>query len=77
MGVLGIILLAAGAILAFAVNVAVSEVDLAVVGYILMAVGVVAVIAAIARDAPFYGRRSERHVSADGRHVVDETRGTL
>jgi uncharacterized membrane protein HdeD (DUF308 family) len=77
MGALGIFLLAVGAVLTFALNVSVSEVDLAVVGWILMAVGALAVIAAIVRDAPFWSRRTERHVSADGRHVVDESRGTF
>ena len=77
MGGLGILLLALGAILAFAVNVSVSEVDLAVVGYIFMAVGVVAIMAAVVRDAPFFTSRTERHISPDGRHVVDKTRGGL
>jgi purine-cytosine permease-like protein len=77
MGGLGILLVAIGAILAFAVNVSVSEVDLSAVGWIFMLVGAVAIIAGVVRDAPFFRRRSERYVSADGRHVVDETRSTL
>ena len=44
MAALGIILIAAGAILSFAVQDSIAEVDLTMVGYILMGVGVVAVI---------------------------------
>lgn len=76
MGGLGVVLLAIGAVMAFALNVAVPEVDLREVGFILMAVGLVAFIAGIVRDAPFWKMRSEHHVSPDGRHVVDETRTT-
>jgi hypothetical protein len=77
MGGLGVLLIAVGAIIAFALNVAVSEVDLAAVGVILMVVGAVAVIAALLRDGPFWRVRSEHHVSSDGRHAVDETRTTI
>jgi hypothetical protein len=76
MGGLGVLLIAIGAIVAFALNVSVNEVDLRTVGWILMAVGAVAVVAGLLRDGPFWRVRSERHVSADGRHVVDETRTT-
>ncbi|MEF2977814.1 DUF6458 family protein [Subtercola sp. YIM 133946] len=44
---LGIFLIAVGAILAFAVNVTVAWIDLATVGYILMAAGVLIVILGI------------------------------
>ena len=56
----------------------VAGVDLVVVGYILMGAGVLALIAAAIQGAGFMsiGRnrmRSERHVSPDGKHVVEET----
>lgn len=72
MGALSVFLIAVGAILAFAVNVVFSEVDLVAIGLILMAVGVVGLIASLVRDKT--GFRTERHVSPDGRHVVEETR---
>lgn len=74
MAALGVVLFALGAVLAFALNVAVSAVDLYVVGLILMGVGALAFLAGIVRDAPFRKSRIEHHVSPDGRHVVDETR---
>ncbi|WP_431683135.1 DUF6458 family protein [Kitasatospora sp. KL5] len=59
-----IFLLAAGAILAFAVNWDVSEVDLDTVGIILMAVGALGILL-------FLGLRyRDRYVIRD--HVVDE-----
>lgn len=76
MGKLSIFLIALGAILAFAVNVWVEGIDLVVTGVILMAVGVIGLIAAMMRDG-FGGFRTERHVSADGRHVVEETHSTM
>lgn len=72
MGALSLFLLALGAILTFAVNVVFDEVDLAAVGWILMGVGAVGLIVSLARGT-FGGFRTERHVSADGRHVVEET----
>lgn len=74
MGGLGVLFLAAGAILAFAVDVTVSGIDIRAVGLILMAVGAVAVIASLVQQRPFWRVRTERHVSADGRHVIDDTR---
>ncbi len=76
--VLGIILLVAGALVTFAIDTAVDGVDLVAVGYILMGAGVLALIAAAIQGAGFMslGRnkmRSERHVSSDGNHVVEET----
>jgi hypothetical protein len=76
MGGLSILLIAIGAILAFAVNAAVDNVNLVVVGVILMVVGAIGLVAAVLRGS-FYGFRSERHVSADGRHVVEETHTTV
>lgn len=74
MGGLGVLFLAIGAILAFAVDVTVSGIDIRAVGWILMAVGAVALIASLVQQRPFWRVRSERHVSPDGRHVVDDTR---
>jgi hypothetical protein len=76
--VLGIILLVIGAIVTFAIDSAVDGVDLVAVGYILMGAGVLALIAAAIRGAGFMSMRnnkmrSERHVSPDGNHVVEET----
>lgn len=63
-----ILLIAVGAILAFAVNVSVSGLDLAVVGYILMIVGVLGLI----MTAFIWGPRSR---AAAGRtEVVEERR---
>lgn len=74
---LGIILIMAGAVLAFAVDTGVDGVDLAAIGWILMGGGALAVISAAIGSA---GRasmgnkryRAERHVSADGQHVAEE-----
>ncbi|MGD9753808.1 MAG: DUF6458 family protein [Acidimicrobiia bacterium] len=77
MAALGVVLFVIGAILAFALRIAVTGVDLYLVGVILMGAGVVAFVAGLFRDAPFTRRRSERYVSDDGRHVVDETRTGL
>jgi|SoiMethySBSTD1v2_1073268.scaffolds.fasta_scaffold4194549_1 uncharacterized protein DUF6458 len=76
MGGLSILLIALGAILAFAVNAAVDNVNLVAVGIILMVVGAIGLIVSVMRGS-FYGFRSERHVSPDGRHVVEETHTTV
>ena len=57
-------LLAVGAVLAFAVNYQVAEVDIAAVGWILMAVGVVGIFLYflfLASFAPFYRGDSGTH----------------
>jgi hypothetical protein len=76
MAALGIILLVAGAIVAFAVNAAVDNVNLVVVGWILMGAGALSLIVALVRGMGMASRRSvaERHVSPDGRHIVEETK---
>lgn len=76
--VLGIILLVVGALITFAIDAAVDGVDLVAVGYILMGAGVLSLIGAAIRGAGFMTMgnnkmRSERHVSSDGKHVVEET----
>jgi hypothetical protein len=69
----GIVLIALGAILAFAVNVQLSGLDLQVVGWILMAVGALGVVVELAVWAP----RRRRVVHTDGvparRTTTDET----
>lgn len=76
MAALGIILLVAGAIIAFAINAAVDNVNLVVVGVILMAAGALALIVALVRGIGFTHRRmtSERIVSPDNRHVIEESK---
>lgn len=72
----GIVLIALGAILAFAVHVSLSGLDLRVVGWILMVVGVIGVLLELAVWAP----RRRRVVSTDAyaagapvRQTTDET----
>jgi hypothetical protein len=63
----GIILAAIGAILAFAVHAEVSGLDLAVVGWVLMAAGVLGVVIEVAVFAP------RRRVATYERPVVGPT----
>ncbi|MBG6190774.1 small-conductance mechanosensitive channel [Arthrobacter sp. CAN_A212] len=65
-----IVLIALGAILAFAVADGVDFVDLALVGYILMGVGVLGLIISLVMNAP----RSQRRVS-ESRSVQDPNTG--
>jgi hypothetical protein len=76
MAALGIILLVAGAIVAFAVHAAVDNVNLVILGWILMGAGALALIVALIRSMGMATRHSvaERHVSPDGRHVVEESK---
>jgi hypothetical protein len=76
MGALSILMIAVGAILAFAVNAAVDNVSLVAVGVILMVVGLIGLVVAMTQGT-FTGFRSERHVSPDGRHVVEKTHTTI
>lgn len=62
----GIALLALGAILAFAVSDPVRGVDVAMVGYILMAAGVVGVIAGLVISNQ---RRHTSHTVVEDRHI--------
>jgi hypothetical protein len=75
MGALSVLLIAAGAVLTFAVEREVDGFDLRMVGIILMIVGAVGLIASVARGS-MLGFRStrERRVSADGRTVVERER---
>ena len=75
---LGIILLVAGAVLVFAVETEAEGVDLVSIGWILIAGGGLALIVALIQGAGFMSAtkrssHSERHVSSDGQHVVEET----
>ena len=76
---LGILLLVAGAILTFAVDRQAEGVDLAAIGWIMMAGGGLALLVAVIQGAGWMSMsntrmRSERHVSEDGHHVVEETK---
>jgi hypothetical protein len=76
----GIVLIAVGAILAFAVNFQLSGIDLRVVGWILMVVGAIGVIVELAVWAPRRRRMVQTDAygrTADGmparRTTTDET----
>ena len=64
-----VFLIAIGAILAFAVNVAVSGLDLSMVGWILMAAGAIGLLVALATMNGWYGGRTA--VVDDGYDDVD------
>lgn len=66
-------LIAAGAILTFAVTVWVEGVELRTVGVILMIVGAIGLVLGLMRGA---STRTERSVSGDGRTVVEDQRTT-
>jgi hypothetical protein len=76
---LGVLLVVAGAILTFAVNEAVDGVNLEVIGWILMGGGALSLLIAAIQGAGWMSMsntrmRTERHVSDDGHHYVEETR---
>ena len=78
LAVFGIFLIVAGAIVTFAVDTAVEGVDLQALGYILMAGGVLSLLAAAIKGAGWMSMsntkmHTERHMSADGGHYVEET----
>lgn len=75
---LGIILLVAGAIVTFAVDRQAEGVDLAAIGWIMMAGGGLALLVAMIQGAGWMSMNktkmhTERHVSDDGHHQVEET----
>jgi hypothetical protein len=77
MGALSVLLIAVGAILAFAVKAASDNVDLTAVGIILMIVGAIGLIASLIRGSWLgFSSTRERRVSADGRTVVERERGS-
>jgi len=76
---LGIILLVIGAIVTFAIDRQAEGVDVAAIGWILMAGGGLALLAAMIKGAGWMSTtnskvHTERHVSDDGRHYVEESR---
>ena len=76
---LGIVLIVAGAILTFAVDRQAEGFDINAIGWILMAGGALALLAALVQAVAWSGSRSfkshtERHVSGDGGTYVEETR---
>ncbi len=74
----GIILLVTGAIFTFALERQIDGIDLATVGWILMAGGaaslLIGMLTAAVRTAPTR-MRYERHATADGHHLVEERVG--
>lgn len=75
MGALSLLLVAAGAILAWAVKNTSSGFNLHMIGIILLVVGIVGFVASIARGSWFgFSSTRERHVSSDGRTVVETER---
>jgi predicted Na+-dependent transporter len=75
MGVLSILLIAAGAILTFAVNTTTESVDLQMVGVVLMIVGAIGLLVSLIRGSWMgFSSTRERTVSPDGRTVVERDR---
>jgi hypothetical protein len=77
MGALSILLIAAGAILTWAVTDNSTGFDLHTIGIILLVVGAIGLVASLVRGS-FLGFTTtrERHVSTDGRTVVESERAT-
>lgn len=71
MAAIGLVLLALGAVLRYAITAEATGVDLDMIGLILMAAGAVGFLFGLF-EGTFRRNRVERHVSADGRHVVEE-----
>jgi hypothetical protein len=75
MGALSVLLIAAGAILTFAVKTVSEDVDLTTVGIILMVVGGIGLIASVMRGTMLgFSSTRETHVASDGRTVVEHER---
>ena len=75
MGVLSVLLIAAGAVLRFALKTDSDDVNLHTTGVILMIVGAIGLVASMLRGS-WTGFRTtrERRVSADGHTVVEQER---
>jgi hypothetical protein len=73
MGVLSLLFIAAGAILTWAVEDNSTGFDLHMIGIILLVVGAVGLVASLVSGS-FVGFRRTRHVSTDGRTVVESER---
>lgn len=78
---LGIILLVVGGVLAFAIQDSVEQIDLVMVGWILIAGGVLSIVIGAVQGLGWMtarrgntAMRTERHMSDDGQHYVEETR---
>jgi uncharacterized protein DUF6458 len=75
MGALSILLIAGGAVLAFAIEKNTDGVDLRLIGIILMVVGAVGLLASLMRGSMMGFRTTrERHVSGDGTTVIESER---
>ena len=75
MGALSVIMIAAGAILKFAVADRADGVELGTVGIILMIVGAIGLVVSLMRGSMMgFSTTRERHVSPDGRTVVEKDR---
>ncbi len=71
MAALSVFFMALGAIVWFALDVDVDGVNLDVVGFVLLSVGLIGLIVHLVRR-PGIHSHSETLVSPDGRHVVEE-----
>lgn len=76
---IGVLLLVAGAIITFAIDRQAEGVDLEAIGWIIMAGGALSLFIALIQGAGWMSARNnrfltERHMSADGQHYVEEVR---
>ncbi|HUF98608.1 MAG TPA: DUF6458 family protein [Ilumatobacter sp.] len=74
---LGIILIVAGAIITFAIEREAEGFDIRAIGWIMMAGGALSLLVAMIQGAGWMSARqskfhTERHVTDDGRHLVEE-----
>jgi hypothetical protein len=73
MALLGILLMVIGAILIWGIDVVTNGVNLDVIGVILLVAGALAFVAGLFTGGFGSRMRTERHVSGDGRHVVEDS----
>ena len=76
---LGILLIVAGAIITFAIDRSADGVDLVAIGWIMMAGGGLSLLVALIQGAGWMSTKNarfhtERHMTADGQHFVEEVR---
>ena len=77
MGALSILLIAAGAILTWAMTDNSTGFDLHTIGIILLVVGAIGLVASLVRGSFIgFSTTRERHVSTDGRTVVESERAS-
>jgi|HigsolmetaAR202D_1030399.scaffolds.fasta_scaffold30401_3 membrane-bound ClpP family serine protease len=75
MGALSVLLIAAGAVLTFAVETEAEGINLNTLGVILMVVGAIGLIASVARGSMLgFSSTRTRRMSPDGRTVVEQDR---